>query len=517
MPQSADVNQVQATKTFSLLKRAVLWLLVLVVVLAVVAGIYSYHTSYHEVSDFQKDNLKNIALLIVEHENDDEDIQHTQHRHYRTEDQDGGLLIDVLKKEHKKVVNGANEGFESAGQQPPTALTPIQIEAIPKGLSHQKIGDDTWQVYRLNDDDKIVIVRQSSDLQDDLAQSSTWQVVLPVLVGMMLFSVLLAWVMWKLFLPLRLLSVQVRSRHSHDLRPLHTRVLPQELAPFVDSINQLLGQVTADIERQQRFIADVSHELRSPLTAISLQLQRLQQLPTDAKMQQGLAKLSLRVKRNQDLVEQLLTLAKIDQAPSAEQTVLLRPVIEQSIQLLLPLIDAKNLNMQLDIAPDKAFTRVLANETAILILIKNLLQNAVLYTPENGYISIRLVKVQAWERQLRDNSVQIIGTQSVRNLLENACLLQIIDSGAGMDVEQYHRAFDAFVRLSVEDTERSDVAQQQSEQKNGTGLGLALVKSICIKLGIQLYLSPSQHSSHNPTQNRGLCVSLVFLGAASES
>ena len=102
MPQSADVNQVQATKTFSLLKRAVLWLLVLVVVLAVVAGIYSYHTSYHEVSDFQKDNLKNIALLIVEHENDDEDIQHTQHRHYRTEDQDGGLLIDVLKKEHKK-------------------------------------------------------------------------------------------------------------------------------------------------------------------------------------------------------------------------------------------------------------------------------------------------------------------------------------------------------------------------------------------------------------------------------
>ena len=398
------------------------------------------------------------------------------------------------------------------------ALSWQQLQTIPKGLSSKSIDNILWQIYRLDEIDnanhvsKTVVVRQNSDLQQELSQNSALQSALPLVFAMLIFLALLSWIMWRAVRPVENLAQTINQRPTTDLSPLPLAELPKEILPFGTAINELLIKVKTNVDAQQRFIADASHELRSPLTATSLQLQRIQRLATDEKIAVELKKLSLRVKRNQDLVEQLLTLARLNAEQSVAAATALVPLIEQNINLLLPIVDHKKIELALTIDPNYQDLQMQVDGTAILLLIKNLLQNAILYTPNHGKVSVKLTDLAHCPDFIKAQAECVIG-QSEQRLSEFSAtfpILQIMDTGIGIEKSKYRDVFEPFVRLSPTDN-------STAEPVAGTGLGLAMVKSICEQTGIHLFLSPTlpfEEQTISPTTShqfhQGLCVTLLL-------
>lgn len=386
--------------------------------------------------------------------------------------------------------------------------------------------------------------------------------------------------------------------------------LPSEFVPLVVEINQLLQRVEAHINQQQRFVANAAHELRTPLTAISLQVQRLQKLANQAyadpdftysdvtksehsqsehinldrvnsmdskdkddkndkkmmeqKIQQSITKLGYRVSQNQHLVEQLLTLARLNVQQLQANTTKLLPVLSQAIDLLLPIADDKNIQLAVDNQlqhapqlPELDDIAVNMDNTSLLMLLKNLLQNAILYTPNAGQVTVNitgLVKLIQAQKHLSQHSPKrlqrivaqdtqpnsqdaLMNLQSKEEMLQtDALVIQICDSGIGMAKSDYQKVFNPFVRLTsnieadehISQPHRSDrvagyqTSNQTSIGLKGTGLGLAIVQQICHQAGVQIYLSATkENGNYNDNQNvkantkentinQGLTVTLVF-------
>ena len=378
-----------------------------------------------------------------------------------------------------------------------------------------------------------LILRQQTELQDDLAKASALQSFLPLIIGIAFLIILLPFIMWRMMRPVRQLHHEISARNENDLSALQIERLPSELLPLAESLNRLLAVVKSSIERQQRFIADAAHELRSPLTAISLQLQRLQRIANDKIMSEGLDKLAVRLKRNQSLVEQLLTLARagnINTALEDEYTPTnVKFIIEQVIGLLIPIADHKNIELTVNLQSN---SKVTIDETSLFMLVKNLIQNAIIYTPSNGQVIVKLYQLEPNSDSSHKSAVDtpynfgthVIHSGKLRNLSkasDSRVILQIIDSGAGIHPNEYENAFEPFVRLNQlsnndeqfsDDTHksRSDSASQSSQTVEGTGLGLSIVKSICEQAGIDVFMNDATTIILSQDNNRGLCITLIF-------
>ena len=458
--------------------------------------------------------------------------------HFDTDDDDGSITIDVINTAISSPLtsNSSHDNNSDNSEHNDDNFNDLTLEDLPaiaEGLSTQTIDDEVWRVYRGNDTDRVVIVRQRTEFQDDLARSSALQSFLPLIIGMAFLILLLPFIMWRMMKPVRQLQKEIGARRESDLDPLPVNNLPSELLPLTESLNRLLALVKVSIERQQRFIADAAHELRSPLTAISLQLQRLQRISNDNVMAEGLDKLALRLRRNQSLVEQLLTLARagnINTALSAEDTsTSVKFVIEQVIGLLIPIADNKNIELTVDLESN---SRVKIDETSLLMLIKNLIQNAIIYTPAHGQVMVKLFQLDQNSGSMQKSVINVqdsFGSQVIHSVklnspsktLSSRLVLQIIDSGSGIHPHDYETVFDPFVRLNqltaatdqfsdTISTSRSDSANKQPQEIEGTGLGLSIVKSICEQAGIDVFMNDSTSKILNLNSKRGLCITLVF-------
>ena len=514
----SDIQKQHASLFWQILR----WTLVTLFSLAGIAGTFSFWSSYHESRNFQQENLKNIATLIFNNDvltktDDPSTLTKPNHVHYKTDNEEGGLGIDMwIIPVNYQQINLQQIQPDHASKSTTQSLSWQQLQTIPNGLSSQTLDNTPWQVYRLDETDsqrrfsKTVVIRQNSDLQQELSQNSALQSALPLVLAMLIFLALLYFVMWRAFRPVEKLAQTINQRPTHDLSPLPLAEIPKEILPFGNAINTLLIKIKANVDAEQRFIADASHELRSPLTATSLQLQRIQRLTTDEKITLELNKLSLRVKRNQDLVEQLLTLARLNAEQAVVTTTAIVPLIEQTINLLLPIVDHKKIELALTIEPTYQSLQMQVDATAMLILIKNLLQNAVLYTPRHGKVSINLTDIEHCCDWIKSQSDCIIG-QSKQRLSDCSAtqpILQITDTGMGIEKFKYKEVFEPFVRLTATHS------QTTTEVVGGTGLGLAMVKTICEQTGIVLFLSPSlppQHpTEHANSHPQGLCITLLL-------
>lgn len=537
----------------SLQFQLIFWSVLSLLLLAIVAGGYGFWYSYNEINDFQDDNLKNTAALLEQSLNiiglnsnaaySDSDEHARSNIHFDTDDDDGAITVDIiilsalLDNGVQDYQNDQSDDEHDYSEPIPIAL----VNSIPQGISDQNIDDHSWRTYRndikiksLDPNEKVaLILRQQTDLQDDLAKASALQSFLPLIIGIALLMLLLPFIMWRMMKPVRRLHYEISARNENDLSPLSIGRLPSELLPLAESLNRLLALVKSSIERQQRFIADAAHELRSPLTAISLQLQRLQRITNDNVMSEGLDKLAIRLKRNQSLVEQLLTLAKagnINTALGTDATATsVKFIIEQVIGLLIPIVDNKNIELTVDLQSN---SKVEIDETSLLMLIKNLIQNAIIYTPVNGQVMVKLYQFKPHSDNLDKSALNaqynfgshVIKSGKLNKLskaLSGRLVLQIIDSGAGINPSDYENVFEPFVRLNQvtnatdqfidsRSASRSDSASKTSQEIEGTGLGLSIVKSICEQAGINVFINNSTSIISSQNSNRGLCITLVF-------
>lgn len=552
----------------SLQFQLIFWSVLSLLLLAIVAGGYGFWYNYNEISDFQDDNLKNTAALLeqsldisvlgnrgLSNRNLDSDAALSDNEdrarsniHFDTDDDDGAITVDIIilsapldngvQDYQNDETDDDNSDDEHDYSEPiPMAL----LSDIPLGISDQDIDGHSWRTYRndvkiksLDTNEAVaLILRQQTELQDDLAKASALQSFLPLIIGIAFLIILLPFIMWRMMKPVRQLHHEISTRNENDLSPLQIARLPSELLPLAESLNRLLAVVKSSIERQQRFIADAAHELRSPLTAISLQLQRLQRIANDKIMSEGLDKLAVRLKRNQSLVEQLLTLAQagnINTALEDEYTPTnVKFIVEQVIGLLIPIADHKHIELIVDLQPN---SKVNIDETSLLILVKNLIQNAIIYTPANGQVIVKLYQLEQNSDSSHKSAVDapynfgihVIHSGKLTHLSKasgSRLVLQIIDSGAGIHPYEYKNAFEPFVRLnqlSNSDEQlsddinksRSDSASQKSQAVEGTGLGLSIVKSICEQAGIDVFMNDATANILSQNSNRGLCITLMF-------
>jgi two-component system OmpR family sensor kinase len=263
------------------------------------------------------------------------------------------------------------------------------------------------------------------------------------------------WVVSGSLEPVERVRTQVASRQADDLSPVSESGVPDEVQPLVQELNLLFGRVRTAFDAQQNFVADAAHELRTPLAALRLQAQSLDRADNPETRKVAVARLTAGIDRATRLVEQLLVLARQEASAAAgvaRQSVELAELARRAVGEMAGVAQAKGVDLGLQQADAGA---VQGQPDALNILLRNLVDNAVKYTPQGGTVDIA-VRAQS-----------------------GAVRLSVEDSGPGIPQEERERVFDRFYRIAGSDAQ-------------GSGLGLAIIKSIAERHGATLELGTSE-------------------------
>lgn len=242
--------------------------------------------------------------------------------------------------------------------------------------------------------------------------------------------------------PLKVLQRALAQRAQSDLTPVPETNAPSEVLPLVEAINELLARVRMDIEFQQRFVANAAHQLRTPLAGLKTYIYAAKRLPSDRRMNAVLDKIESGTDRMSRLVNQLLSLAKAEPVNQSrkQDRIDLNLVVSEVTATLVGEAQAKGQDLTFEGTPAPAI--VAGNAGNLTELATNLVENAILYTPEGGNIAVRI-----------ENGGNVV--------------LSVHDNGPGIPSEEQERVFERFYRVLGTETQ-------------GSGLGLAIVKEIAI-------------------------------------
>ncbi len=271
--------------------------------------------------------------------------------------------------------------------------------------------------------------------------------------------------------PLSRLAAELQSRRADALEPVSAIHPPDEIAPLVRALNDLLARLAHTLDTQRQFIADAAHELRTPLAAVRLQTELAQQAASAEDRAGALADLRVGLERATHLIEQLLAMARLDTAPSTGtvEPVDLRALAKTVIAELVAIADARNLDLGL--LPGETAT-IAGDPAELRTLLGNLVDNALRHTPGGGRVDVGIEH----------------GPHST--------VLSVCDTGPGIPAEERSRVFDRFYR-----------GAQASVP--GSGLGLAIVKRIADRHRARIELS-------EPKDGPGLRVTVNFTSSRTQ-
>jgi len=334
-----------------------------------------------------------------------------------------------------------------------------------EGYSTVRHDGRDWRVYTLVQGSHALQIAQPQDERAAIARQTALRTLVPFLALIPFFGVLL-WVGvgWALA-PLDAMSKAVAKRRADALEPLEAGPLPSELQPLARNLNDLLARLDHALSSQRRFTADAAHELRTPLAALTLQLDLARRAQTADDVSAALADLEAGVLRASHVVEQLMTLARVEPEAMAQKRTAcdLVAIAKDAIVARAALAADKHIDLGLARATPAV---VMGDPASLGILLSNLLDNALRYTPPGGRIDVTI-----------DRS-------------DEAVTLVVADTGPGIPADARERVFDRFFR-----GEEQDAA--------GTGLGLSIVKRIVDAHGATVTLDA-------PEEGTGLVVRVRF-------
>ncbi len=341
---------------------------------------------------------------------------------------------------------------------------PLSSQAI--GFSNQRINDNVWRVFSLTGEPSgiRILVAQSLEIRDELIGAISNRLLTPVLLSLPALALLIWYGITHAMRPLLRLAENVRNLEPGQLKPLPLEDIPDESRPLVESLNQLFGQLQHAFDNERRFTADAAHELRTPLAALKVQAQVALGASDDEARQHALRHIIQGVDRATHLVEQLLTLARLDPENALQDTspLKLADVCQESLAEQADMARKKHIELALESEGDAQIT---GNRDAIHIMLRNLIDNAIRYTPEKGSVCI---KIDCDEKDTR---------------------LTVSDSGPGIPADEHARVMERFYRSST-------------AQAPGSGLGMSIVQRIVEGHGATLTLGKSALG--------GLAVSIDF-------
>lgn len=337
----------------------------------------------------------------------------------------------------------------------PALQVPLQRDAGWHDVSAGDCHDCKWRVFTRSGEPgsaiKTIQVLHNIGYMKRVVVQRALSAIIPLLL-MMPLSLLVIWlVVRKITRDLRAASRHIAAQETHHPHSVPPDGLPDEILPLIDAYNALLDKLRAAWSSQRQFLEDAAHELRTPVTAVTLQLENLRQHIQPGEASRQFAQLEAGVTRTRHLVTQLLDISRQEDrsALAANEHIELEEVLKESIEQLMVLADKRGIDIGYNGA---ARYQLQASRSDLRSLFDNLIGNAMLHTPEGSLVDVLLHRV---------------GGQTV---------VDIIDNGPGMSESFIDRAFDRFTR--------SPDARTQ-----GSGLGLAIVRGVAQKHRMQVSLS----------------------------
>jgi len=418
----------------SVQRRLSAWLSAIIVTVAVVAGGVAFAEAFHEAYALQDDVLHQVGAMF--------DPTHLPATGNPAE------IAPVSDKEARVIV----QVLPAPGGAAPVVPTsrPTFSATLVDGMQIARAGKRDYRVWvRTLADGQRIAVAQETALRDETARDSALLTLMPFLALVPILLVAVAHVLRKLFAPIKHLAHEVDQRDERQLHAIAPEAVPDEVRPFVVAINRLLARVQQSMDTQHRFVADAAHELRTPLSALSLQAERLGQASMSADAQERLATLRQGIERSRGLLEQLLALARAQEATGVPTgTVSVQRIFRSVLEDLMPLADARRLDVGVTTETD---ARVHANELDLFVVVRNLVDNAIRYTPAGGRVDLS------------------VGTEA------HVVSITVQDTGPGIPGDERTRVFDPFYRVL-------------GNEATGSGLGLSIVSTVVRRLGGEVVL-----------------------------
>ncbi len=416
----------------------------------------SYHETQHEIDELFDAQLAQSArtlLMMAGHELVELDgIPEVAHIHFlpQNNDEDDSHEYEY-KLAYQLWVLPQNKLVLRSFMAPEEPLSVKQ-----DGYSTELIRGEPWRIFSLYDPANGFQIKmgESLTIRGELSDEIALQMVVPMLIALPLLTLLIYFGIGRGLQPLHHLTKTIRMRQPGHLERVDTHATPSEIIPLIDALNQLFERVEQGMEKERRFTADAAHELRTPLAALKVQAQVAQRSQDAGEQQHAIEQLGNGIDRTSRLVEQLLTLARIDPdtAQQASTHISLRAVAEELIATLEPQARDKGITLQLLC---EGSPTIHGQPESIAIALRNLVDNAIRYTPPGGSIEIALEE------------------------LEGCVQLHVADSGPGIPEAEHEKVFQRFYRLA-------------GQEVKGSGLGLSIVQRIAELHHASISLQPSR-------------------------
>jgi len=444
-------------KAKSLQRELYKWILISAAVLLLSGGLVAGVIAYNQAEALQDNTLREMSLLVRFGKMDSSDFEDV--RDDEDDDEDHEDDDDDDDKQYGK-------RFDRQGKKNRKEKASIIIQELGKGRYLQKLSrdiDDGLQTIELDSEEwriltvtqygtnRRFVIAQQTELRDSLARSSALSAFYPMLIFLLVMLVLIHIIIRRQFKPLNALVKTIDEQDGSQLNKLTEDNIPQEITPFIRSINALMERVQQVLHKQQRFIADAAHELRTPITALSLQAENLKQAKDEQDRDSREEKLKQGFVRLGKLVSQLLDLARLQSGKEGEfQTVSFNQIVQEIIASNYPMAEADNIDLGMLRQDNDIYVK--DQNGRLSQLVQNAIGNAIHYTPKNGKIDVSLF---------------IEGQKAV---------LLVEDSGMGIPEAELEQVMQPFYRVLV-------------SNQPGNGLGLAISQEIAERLGGKIQLS----------------------------
>ncbi len=349
----------------------------------------------------------------------------------------------------------------------------IPLTSEVDGFSDKEISDQNWRVFTTYNDKAGIrtVLAERYDTRNELGHRIAQDDLYIMLLTFPLSGLLIWIIIGRGLDSLDRVAEEVANRAPSHLEPVDLEEVPEEIKPVIDELNKLFYRLKEGFEREKRFAADAAHELRTPLAALKAQAQVALNINNIEEKNQALQKLIASVNRSTHIVQQLLTMSRlVPEANFAEgqETVNLTKLTREILAMIA--LNAVEKHIELEFVKEDKIPNITGNATALGILIRNLVDNAIRYSNEYGQVFVRLKKAT------------------------NQVILEVEDNGPGIPKKFQSRVFERFFRVL-------------GNKSPGSGLGLAIVQQICELHGGTVALD-------SPKEGTGLIVR-IFLPVKS--
>lgn len=436
----------------SLKQRLLVWALTAIALVWLGATAFTYHNAREEFNEVLDAHLAQAAALLIvqaSHELDELETDHAPllHKYARR------VAFQIWNKKHQLRLHSAN-----------APSYPLANEA--RGFSDNAVDGHRWRVFSTWNEsaEYLIQVAERADGRDELASGIAGNMLKPLFISLPLLAFLLWIAVARGLRPLDKLTREVEQREPDNLAALDASSAPREVVPLIERLNRLFTLIEASMQKERRFTADAAHELRTPVAAIKAQAQVARAACSETERNHALDNAILGCDRAAHLIEQLLTLARIDTLGNdVTEICQLRVIAAEVIAAITPSALSQQVRIELT---ENVEIGVRCNPVLLRILLRNLVDNAVRHTQPGTSVWV-----------------------SITNQQGLVCL-SVNDDGPGIPAVELTRVSERFYR-------------PLGTSASGSGLGLSIVYRIAEIHGASLRIAQQ-------SEGKGLSVTVIF-------